>query len=270
MLYRRQTKKYYKRTEKKKSSIRLVYRGIKREKKERNTVISRNKYGRNYVVAITSVTRSVKITKGITICATRFESCRGYNDSSNSWKKKKFPPNAAFVTSRNSPLPRKLWKTCASCQSNRKSSPARTILKTVLQFHFLLEQLSLALENIAPFRKIYFFSSKNRIKLPYRKRGMIKRGRFLEKDCFLSLKKKGKNANLFVSTIINYRNDSFDGKYLGGILFILEGVSTARRAYSPADLYPPLLEERACKLSTKWRSIPLIKLHNTPSLPQGK
>lgn len=68
---------------------------------------------------------------------------------------------------------------------------------------------------------------------------MIKRGRFLEKDCFLSLKKKGKNANLFVSTIINYRNDSFDGKYLGGILFILEGVSTARRAYSPADLYSP-------------------------------
>lgn len=116
-----------------------------------------------------------------------------FNDSFNSWKKKKFPPNAAFVTSRNSPLPRKLWKTCASCQSNRKSSPARTILKTVLQFHFL-EQLSLALENIAPFRKIYFFSLKNRIKLPYRKRGMIKRGRFLEKDCFLSLKKKEKNA----------------------------------------------------------------------------
>lgn len=40
-----------------------------------------------------------------------------------------------------------------------------------------------------------------------------------------------------------------------------------RGAYSPADLYPPLLEEerdRECKLSTKWRSIPLIKLHNTP------
>lgn len=54
--------------------------------------------------------------------------------------------------------------------------------------------ISLVLEKIAPFRKIYFFSLKNRIKLPYRKRGMIKRGRFLEKDCFLSLKKKEKNA----------------------------------------------------------------------------
>lgn len=68
---------------------------------------------------------------------------------------------------------------------------------------------------------------------------MIKRGRFLEKDCFLSLKKKGKNANLFVSTIINYWNDSFDGKYLGGILFILEGVSTARAIHSRICILPP-------------------------------
>lgn len=71
-----------------KKNLRFTYRGIKREKKERNTVICRNKYGKNYVVAITSVTRSVKITKGITICATRFESCRGYTSVFNSWKKK--------------------------------------------------------------------------------------------------------------------------------------------------------------------------------------
>lgn len=91
---------------------------------------------------------------------------------------------------------------------------------------------------------------------------MIPRYLLEKQDCFLSLKK---NAHLSISTIINYRNDSMENTWEAS--YLSSKGYQRRGAYSPADLYPPLLEEerdRECKLSTKWRSIPLIKLHNTP------
>lgn len=109
-----------------KKNLRFTYRGIKREKKERNTVISRNKYGRNYVVAITSVTRSVKITKGITICATRFESCRGYTSVFNSWKKKE------ISTKRGLRAPRDITKLFPPAKNSGKLAPLVNRIARVL------------------------------------------------------------------------------------------------------------------------------------------
>lgn len=172
------------------------------------------------------------------------------------------------------PLPRNSRK-LASIESPSASSLARIILKTVLQFHFLVEQLSLALENITLFQKtdISFRRISKLFSLycrTYKKRNdstILAR-----KVGLLSLSQK-KCSPLHLDY---YKlSKRFDGKYLGGILLILEGVSTARSLFTRGFISPLLEEERdrECKLSTKWRSIPLIKLHNTPvhgTTPQEK
>lgn len=128
-----------------------------------------------------------------------------------------------------------------------------------------MEQLSLALENITLFQKTDI-SFRRISKLFSLYRAYKKRNDstiLARKVGLLSLSQK-KCSPLHLDY---YKlSKRFDGKYLGGILLILEGVSTARSLFTRGFISPLLEEERdrECKLSTKWRSIPLIKLHNTP------
>lgn len=147
------------------------------------------------------------------------------------------------------PFPRNSRK-LASIESPSASSLARIILKTVLQFHFLVEQLSLALENITLFQKTDI-SFRRISKLFSLYRAYKKRNDstiLARKVGLLSLSQK-KCSPLHLDY---YKlSKRFDGKYLGGILLILEGVSTA---YSPADLYPPSWRRSAIESASSRQS----------------